>query len=124
MEVIDRLPRAGTFVFPGRTSSGAEVPISGFSSIKSETDRLIREAGPELRSWTFHDLRRTCRSGMSRLRISSEVAEAVLAHVIPGVRGIYDRHCYLAEKRDALERWSALLRDILDPSRKVVALRR
>jgi hypothetical protein len=58
------------------------------------------------------------------LRVPSEVAEAVLAHVFPGVVGTYDRHSYIDEKREALERWAGLLRDIIDPSRKVVALRR
>lgn len=123
IEIIGRLPRTGAFLFPGRPSGGVEVAISSFGQIKHKTDALNREAGHELPRWTFHDLRRTCRSGLSRLRIPSEVAEAVLAHVFPGVVGIYDRHSYLDEKRDALERWAGLLRDILDPSRKVVALR-
>ncbi|OYD80922.1 hypothetical protein [Azospirillum brasilense] len=43
---------------------------------------------------------------MSELRINSDVAERVLGHVIAGVVGIYDRHAYLDEKRDALERWA------------------
>ena len=35
---------------------------------------------------------------------SSDHAERVLGHVIPGVRGVYDRHEYAAEKLDALEK--------------------
>jgi integrase len=125
MEIVDRLPRTGAFLFPGR-SGGVEVPISSFGQIKHRADDLIREGGRELARWTFHDLRRSCRSNMSRLRIPSEVAEAVLAHVIPGVRGIYDRHHYLREKTEALEQWAVLLRSIIDPDsdRKVVPLRR
>jgi hypothetical protein len=123
MDVIDKLPRTGAFLFPGRRS-GVEVPIGSFGQIKHKTDALIREGGHELERWTLHDLRRTCRSNLSRLRVPSEVAEAVLAHVFPGVVGTYDRHTYLDEKREALERWADLLRDIIDPSRKVVALRR
>jgi integrase len=123
MEIIGRLPRTGAFLFPGRRS-GVEVPIGNFGGIKHKADELIREGGHELARWTLHDLRRSCRSNLSRLRVPSEVAEAVLAHVSPGVVGTYDRHSYLDEKREALERWAGLLWEILDPSRKVVALRR
>ena len=121
MEIIGRLPRTGAFLFPGRRS-GVEVPIGNFGGIKHKADELIREGGHELARWTLHDLRRSCRSNLSRLRVPSEVAEAVLAHVSPGVVGTYDRHSYLDEKREALEQWAGLLRDILDPSRKVVPL--
>ena len=33
----------------------------------------------------------------------------VLAHVIQGVEGIYDRYGYLSEKRNALEKLDALI---------------
>jgi integrase len=63
-------------------------------------------------SWTLHDLRRTARSLMARAGVSSDIAELVLGHKIPGVRGVYDRHSYAAEKRDALERLSKLVTSI------------
>ena len=62
-----------------------------------------------------HDLRRTLRSGLSRLRIDHDVKEAVLAHVKPGVVGTYDRYDLADEKRTALEQWGARLRDIVSP---------
>ncbi len=39
--------------------------------------------------------------------------ERVLAHVIPGVEGTYDRYEYLPQKRDALEKLAALVDQIL-----------
>jgi integrase len=54
--------------------------------------------------WVLHDLRRTARTLMSRAGVLADIAERVLGHVIPGVRGVYDRWAYLEEKRDALER--------------------
>ena len=59
-----------------------------------------------------HDLRRTLRTGLSKLRIDRDIREAVLAHTRPGVEGVYDRHDYQAEKKDALERWAAYVRDL------------
>jgi hypothetical protein len=35
---------------------------------------------------------------MSRAGVSSDIAERVLGHVIPGVAGVYDRHNYTRRK--------------------------
>jgi hypothetical protein len=43
------------------------------------------------------------------------VREAVLAHVRPGIKGTYDVHDYLDEKREALELWAARLRSLVEP---------
>jgi integrase len=68
-----------------------------------------------LRPWRNHDIRRSCRSTLSRLGVSEPVAEAVIAHVRPGVKGTYDRWTYLPEKREALEKWSRFLADLVRP---------
>ena len=54
---------------------------------------------------------------MARAGVSSDIAERVLGHVIPGVRGVYDRHSYITEKLDALEKLAALISKILNPPR-------
>ena len=76
--------------------------IQAWSDAAADT---TEQAG--ITGWTIHDLRRTVRTGLSRLGVASDIAERVLGHVIPGVRAVYDRHEYLNEKRDALERWAA-----------------
>jgi hypothetical protein len=52
---------------------------------------------------------------MSRAKVPSDHGERVLAHVIGGVREVYDRFEYLAEKRDALEKLAALIERIVNP---------
>jgi hypothetical protein len=74
----------------------------------------------ELAPWVNHDIRRTVRSNLSRLRISEETREAVLAHARPGLAAVYDHHDYLDEKREALELWAARLRSIVEPANTVV----
>ena len=69
----------------------------------------------KLPAWVNHDLRRTVRSGLSELKVDSDVAEAVLAHVQPGIRGTYNKFKYLDEKRHALELWAGKLSDIMRP---------
>ena len=59
--------------------------------------------------WRPHDLRRTMRTELSAAGIRPDVAEIVTGHVIPGVRGIYDRYDYRAERQAALEAWGERL---------------
>jgi integrase len=93
--------------------------FSGYSKAKAALDRWA-----EVRGWRLHDARRTVRTRLAALRVDPDTAERVLGHVIGGVRGVYDRHAYLDEKRDALERWAAHLAGIVGPPPKnVVKLR-
>jgi hypothetical protein len=58
------------------------------------------------------------------LKVAEEVREAVLAHVRPGIKGVYDLHDYFDEKREALSLWAARLKSIVEPPpSNVVALR-
>jgi integrase len=95
-------------VFPGR--QGASLSRGGNG--KSKIDR----AAPGLAHWRIHDLRRSARSLMSRAGVQPDIAERVLGHSIPGVRGVYDRHQFLSEKREALELLADTVRAIVDRS--------
>lgn len=66
--------------------------------------------------FTPHDLRRTLRTRLAELGVSDAVAEKVLGHKLQGVLGVYNRHSYDAEKRQALSLWEKRLREILEPS--------
>lgn len=70
-------------------------------------------------AFTLHDLRRTCRTGLSALKIEPHIAERVLNHIQPGVAGVYDRFAYLNEKREALEKWAKHLEQLAGTSRRV-----
>jgi integrase len=112
------------FVF---SSDGGKRPFSGYSKSKKVLDARIAAIRRQARRapmshWVLHDLRRTARSLMSRAGVSADHAERVLGHAIVGVRAIYDRHAFLVEKRDALQRLAWLVERILDPSDVVVPL--
>jgi integrase len=80
-------------------------PFQEFSRAKRRLDQLSGVTG-----WRLHDLRRTCVSGMARLGIAPHVADKILNHqagTISGVAAVYQRHEFLAERQDALERWAA-----------------
>ena len=72
--------------------------------------------------WTFHDLRRTARSLMSRAGVPNEHAERCLGHLQPGIQQTYDRHKYISEMAVAYEKLAALIGQIVDPQPNVVAM--
>jgi len=59
---------------------------------------------------------------MSRAGISPDHAERCLGHIIGGVRGVYDRHEYHAEKLQAYEALAALIERIVHPSANITEL--
>jgi integrase len=83
-------------------------PVRGFSKFKRTLDQLSG-----VTDWGLHDLRRTARSLMSRAGVNADIAERCLGHVIAGVRGVYDRHAYLEEKRAAFEALAAQIEHIV-----------
>jgi integrase len=90
------------------TTNDGRKPISSLSLFKRQLDAASGTEG-----WTLHDLRRTARSLMSRAGVPTDHAERCLGHVIGGVRGVYDRHEYHAEKQQAFEALAALIERIV-----------
>lgn len=60
----------------------------------------------DIAPWVPHDLRRTVRTGLSRLGCPKEVAEAILGHSKRGIEGVYDLHEYYEEAGAWLEKWN------------------
>lgn len=60
----------------------------------------------DMPDWNPHDLRRTVRTGLSRLGCPAEVAEAVLGHSKKGIQGTYDLHSYEKEYAEWLQKWA------------------
>jgi integrase len=54
--------------------------------------------------FTVHDLRRTCRTLLSELKVPVEVAEKYLNHKLKGVLGIYDQYDYYDERAEAMKK--------------------
>lgn len=61
----------------------------------------------------LHDLRRTAATLMERAGVLPHVIEAVLNHKVRGVAGVYRRHNFVEEKRDALERLANCIHGIV-----------
>jgi integrase len=105
--VIAQCPRTSDFVF---ATSGAR-HFQDFASGKRELDEICG-----VRDWWLHDLRRTIVSGMARKSVPPHVADKILNHqsgTISGVAAVYQRHEFLTERRDALDRWGDHVAEIV-----------
>jgi hypothetical protein len=70
--------------------------------------------------WRLHDLRRTIVSGMARLGIPPHIADKILNHqagTISGVAAVYQRHDFLAERAEALDRWGVHVEHVVQKFR-------
>ncbi|MGP3199761.1 tyrosine-type recombinase/integrase [Serratia marcescens] len=94
------------YLFP---SQATKKPIQ--QKYLTENSWRLRESGQmlDIPHWTPHDLRRTVRTGLSRLQCPNEVAEAILGHTRGGVEGIYNLYKYDAECRKWLQVWADYL---------------
>jgi integrase len=63
----------------------------------------------DMENFTIHDFRRTARTHLASLGVIPHIAERCLNHKVEGVEGIYDRHDYVDERREALTKWAAFL---------------
>jgi integrase len=90
------------------TTTGGRRPFSGFSKCK---ERLDKKSG--VSDWRIHDLRRTCGTNLAKIGVPVSTISQVLNHAQGGVTSIYNRHSYLPEKREALEKWAVRLQEII-----------
>lgn len=88
--------------------------FQGFGKLKIRIDAAAQAARakaglkpPALPAWRWHDLRRTARTGMSRLGVPRDHAEAAINHVSgrSALERTYDRHDYAPEVIAALKKW-------------------
>jgi integrase len=110
------------FTTNGRTA------VSGFSKAKVQLDAaMAHHAGRAIAPWRLHDLRRTAVTGLAALGVQLPVIERIVNHVsgsFGGVAGVYQRHEFADEKREALARWAQHVQGLVSGRANVVKLNR
>jgi integrase len=122
LDIIRALPAiyGSDFVF----SKTGQAAVNGHSRAKRLIDGKMQTAKP----WTYHDVRRTCATGMAKIGVMPHVIEAVLNHASgsakSGVAGIYNQWSYFPEKCAALVKWADHVEQLVTgkPAGKVVKL--
>lgn len=123
LRILADLPRIAA---PGKAEANLVLtvsgitPLSNLSKLKAKLDAVLAaDGGAEVEGWTFHDIRRSVATKLAELGTPPYVIEAVLNHVSGeakgGIRGVYNRHKYYAEKVVALgDVWAVHLAAILE----------
>jgi integrase len=119
LTIISAQSRKHELIFLGPTGN----PVaSSATNWHRQRDRLAKASG--VLGWTWHDLRRTCRTLLARIGTDDLVAELILNHALPGkLRRTYVLHRYEEEMREALEHLAAFLDKIVSSEANVVRLR-
>jgi integrase len=97
--------RESKFLFPSRTS--IERSFNGWSKCKKELDKVAN-----IVPWTLHDLRRTFRTNLGRLKVRPDIAERLVNHASARteMEETYDLYTYLPEMREAMEKWETFVK--------------
>ena len=97
--------------------------LRGFSPIKRTLDKASG-----VTDWRWHDLRRSARTGLTRLGVSRDHAEAALNHISgrSALERTYDRHSFADEVIVAIGRWQSHVAALVThpPSAEIVTLRK
>ncbi len=104
--LLQRLAKRSAYVLPaadGKDAADSKLLTRGLARCQ----KRFKEAG--IAPFTLHDLRRTCRTGLARLKVEPHIAERVLNHAQEKIAGTYDTHDYMDEKRAALNKWAEYL---------------
>jgi integrase len=100
---LKRAAGRSPYVLPAESGDG---PIDSKLITRSIARHLVTLRKIGVKEFVYHDLRRTCRTGLAQLKIPPHIAERCLNHAQPGIVATYDVHQYLDEKREALEKWA------------------
>jgi integrase len=102
------IPRTSEYLFP----SGADTPFSAWSKTRRKFDKTCAVTG-----WVIHDLRRTFSTKMAEWQLAPpHVIERILNHTVGSmtpIARVYNRWNYLAEMKEAMQRYEIKLAQAL-----------
>jgi len=90
-------------------------PDKCFNGWSKAMTALRKALGEDFPHFTIHDLRRTYRTNLGRLKVLPHIGERLLNHVSDRseVEMIYDRYLYLEEMREAVQKYDTWLRALI-----------
>lgn len=114
--LVGRLTKEGGYLFAQRRrlDKAIEQKVLGVEvyahSGQSSAAVYASKRQCPVKDWAPHDLRRTARTLLAELGCPFEVGEAILAHALPGMAGVYNRAAYESQKVE----WLTKLGEALD----------
>lgn len=102
------LAGGSALVMPGRGSL-----TKPFAHNAINTALKVSLRGQDIPAFTVHDLRRTASTLLHENGWPSDVVEKAMNHTIGGVRGVYNRAEYAAQRREMLQFWADLIEQLI-----------
>lgn len=110
-----KLADTNDYLLPVNPIRGAGIrnPLSKRTTIAGWIDRVRTESGGTWQRITPHDLRSTCKTWLSELRVDYETRQRYLDHSLESaVDAIYDKADYREHRLAAANKWLAFLNDL------------
>lgn len=111
VETVRELIRLGCsshYLLPARKSQDRMLPHIHENTLNVALSK-VKKNMPGMEPFTIHDFRRTARTQLASLGISSHVAERCLNHKLKGVEATYNTHDYFDERQSALSLWAEVV---------------
>ena len=109
-EILQRQPRQGKAVFPGRKDG--DTPYN-WQSATTAVARMLKQLD-DFPKFSPRDTRSTVKTHMARIKVMKEIRDRIQNHALHDVATKhYDRYDYLDEKRHGLELWQNELQRII-----------
>lgn len=106
---LRELAAGSEWVLPSQRGYGRK-PMS-----KTTLNKALAGIGSLPKGVVIHDLRRTIRTNLTELGVSTNVAELCLNHRPTGLVRVYDKAELLDQRYEALMRWESYLQALLSP---------
>lgn len=105
---LRRLACGSDWVLPARKMQHLMIPHIHENTLNVALAK-VKPLMPDSAPFCIHDFRRTARTHLAALGVAPHVAERCLNHKLKGIEGVYNRHDYFDERREALVRWARFL---------------
>lgn len=99
---LQDLADGSVYVLPCRSNAKASISLSTLN-------QAIRGLGLEISDFVLHDFRRTASTHLHEAGFLADVVEKALGHTIGGVRGVYNRAQYGAQRKAMLQKWADMV---------------
>ncbi|MBS0352490.1 MAG: tyrosine-type recombinase/integrase [Proteobacteria bacterium] len=97
------------YIVPGRYDGDRSISMATLNQVtKLICTRAVERSLP-LAHFTVHDLRRTASTLLHEAGFNSDWIEKCLAHEQRGVRAVYNKAEYAAQRRDMLQQWADMV---------------
>lgn len=113
LEELKGLACGSNYIFPSRNT--LKKPIC-----KTTLNAAIRTLNHDVQDFVIHDFRRTASTHLHESGFNSDWIEKALAHKAPGIRGVYNRAEYVAQRREMLQWWANFVDSQIEEGQKVL----